>query len=99
LPFLENCFKHGASKQIGQCWINMDLSVEGNTLYLKLVNGSSNDDGEQQLNEGIGLINVQKRMNLLYPNAHKLKTYCCEDVFTVSLQLELNSLKQLDQKV
>ena len=99
LPFLENCFKHGASKQIGQCWINMDLAVEGNTLYLKLVNGSSNDGDEQQINEGIGLTNVQKRMNLLYPNAHKLKLIPGEDTFTVSLELELNSLKQIDQKV
>jgi LytS/YehU family sensor histidine kinase len=99
LPFVENCFKHGASKQIDLCWINMDLSVEENRLYFKLVNSNSNHDEQQQLNEGIGLSNVQRRMNLLYGGNHSLKLVAGEDTFTVSLQLELQSLKQIGQKV
>jgi sensor histidine kinase YesM len=99
LPFLENCFKHGTSKQIEQCWINMDLSIDKTILYLKLTNGSSDNTNQQQANDGIGLNNVQKRLNLLYPNAHKLKLIPGDGTFTVSLQLELNALHQIEQKI
>jgi hypothetical protein len=35
LPFLENAFKHGTSKQIDQCWISLDLSLEGLTYEIQ----------------------------------------------------------------
>lgn len=99
LPFLENCFKHGASKQLNHCWINMDLSAEENTLYMLLTNGKANNNDPQPANEGIGLSNVRKRLNLLYPNTHRLKLIPGEDTFTVSLQLELKSLERIEQTI
>jgi sensor histidine kinase YesM len=99
LPFLENCFKHGASKQLDHCWINMDLSAEENTLYLLLTNGNVNTNDRPPATEGIGLSNVRKRLNLLYPKAHHLKLIPGEDTFTVSLQLELKSLERIEQMI
>jgi len=100
LPFLENCFKHGSSKRIDQCWINVDLSVEGEFLYLKLTNGNSNiNEQAPEVTEGFGLTNVKKRLNLLYPGAYSLKLISSEDSFTVSMKLELRSLKVIDKKM
>ncbi len=38
LPFLENAFKHGTSRQIDQCWISLNLAMEDNTMHFKLIN-------------------------------------------------------------
>ena len=38
LPFLENSFKHGASEQIDQCWISLDIAVSGDIFHMKLIN-------------------------------------------------------------
>ncbi len=91
LPFIENSFKHGASEQLEQCWISLDLFVEKEELFFKLVNGYTkheNTDGDRQ---GIGLENVRRRLELLYPNDHELKITADDDTYTVSLQLNLES--------
>jgi sensor histidine kinase YesM len=41
-------------------------------------------------NEGIGLANVRKRLNLLYPSKHELKIFDTGDVFEVKLTLDLS---------
>jgi len=97
LPFVENAFKHGASKQIDHSWINIDVSVEENKLYFKLSNGVAANRENAAGNKGIGLANVKKRLALLYPGKHNLKILEGEETFTVSLQLELGSLPSLEQ--
>ncbi len=100
LPFFENSFKHGSSKCIDQCWINVDLSVEGEFLYLKLTNSNPKfHEPLEQIIDGIGLTNVKKRLNLLYPDAYCLKLISGEDTFTVSMELELKSLKVIEKKM
>jgi hypothetical protein len=93
LPFLENSFKHGASEQLDQAWIGFDLSVRGNTMKMKLVNGISAEispfSPENGLHGGIGLQNVQKRLSLLYPNQHELKIIQEDETFIVSLTVQL----------
>ena len=50
---------------------------------------SSND----YLEKGIGLLNVKKRLKLLYPEAHKLKIDENENIFKVELSIDLNKLE------
>jgi sensor histidine kinase YesM len=92
LPFLENSFKHGANEMIDQAWISLDLSVHGDTLKFKLINGRSpdGDGGNHAWSSHIGLQNVKKRLQLIYPNAHELRITEDDDTFVVSLTLELD---------
>jgi sensor histidine kinase YesM len=95
MPFLENSFKHGASDQLEQAWISLELVVEGKHLRMKLMNGllSTEESGEivgQRTAGGIGLENVKKRLNLVYPQRHELKILQEEEIFMVSLVLELD---------
>jgi sensor histidine kinase YesM len=96
LPFLENAFKHGTSRQIDQCWINFDLSLKGNKMHFKLVNSIEPEwelhDGGPG-NRGIGLGNVNKRLDLLYPGEHLLETLKMDEVFVVNLELFLEQLE------
>lgn len=96
LPLVENAFKHGASEQIGQAWINMDLRVKNNALKFKISNSKPEaaqpDDRPHHVS--IGLANVRKRLEILYPSAHHLKIMDDEDVFAVILDIDLD--KRLD---
>ena len=97
LPLVENCFKHGLSNMIEQPWISLRIHLEGGSLVLKLVNGKPVGYTNEETTSGIGLGNVRKRLELLYPQKHFLKITDEEDVFIVDLKLELEkrNIKEL----
>lgn len=95
LPFLENAFKHGTSKQIDQCWISFDLSINNFEMRFKLINSIAALRNSKDSNfRGIGLHNVQKRLELLYPGKYKLDLEKLEEAFVVNLDLQLEPLEQ-----
>ena len=96
IPFLENAFKHGTSEQLEQAWIFLDLAVDDNVLTFKLVNSRDADAGTVNAKAvgttsvgGIGLQNVRKRLELLYPNRYGLQIQPEEETFLVDLALRL----------
>ncbi|RCR71611.1 sensor histidine kinase [Larkinella punicea] len=89
IPFLENAFKHGTSEQLEQAWIFLDLSVDDHVLTFKLVNSRDADSFAPSAVGGIGLQNVQKRLELLYPGRYELKIQPEEETFLVDLTLRL----------
>jgi hypothetical protein len=100
LPLIENCFKHGASKMMDNSWINIQAEVKENILNIKLINGKPDHVPSDKVHNGIGLSNVRKRLELLYPNKHDLKILLEADLFVVALKLELQTaplLKQIEQ--
>lgn len=87
LPFLENAFKHGTSEQLEKPWLSVDVSVKKYTMRCKIVNSKNN---YVPLSEnGIGIQNVKKRLEFLYPENYELKMNDEGDFFVVSLLLEL----------
>lgn len=93
LPFLENAFKHGTSEQLEKSWLSMDISVKQNVLRCKIANSKNDFQGLQNelLNtKGIGIENVKKRLDYLYPGKHELKLKDEGDFFVVSLLLDLS---------
>jgi LytS/YehU family sensor histidine kinase len=95
LPFLENSFKHGANEMIEQAWITLDLQINETALRLKLINGRAIDHNNPN-SMHMGLQNVKKRLQLLYPNAHELRITEDADTFVVSLAIELGSIKLIE---
>ena len=97
LPFVENCFKHGASNMLEHPWVSLHVSIRNDILHMKLLNGKS------QANEshatGIGLKNVQERLGLLYPGKHELQIMEEPDVFIVNLKAALDALPVTSQTV
>ena len=90
IPFVENCFKHGASKMLEEPWIKMRIAVDGDNLLFELSN-SNPSQITLNLNKGIGLCNVQKRLELLYPKKHYLDLERKEDSFSVKMKLPLQN--------
>ncbi|MBD1387199.1 histidine kinase [Mucilaginibacter rigui] len=94
LPFIENAFKHGASETTGQVWVNVDIAVRDNWVKLKVANNNPPKNTPGDMGAGIGLSNVIKRLNLLYPGTHYLKIMDEEDTFLIVLDVEMSPVVQ-----
>ena len=93
LPFIENCFKHGTSRMLEQPWINLEISLQGKEMTMKLMNGKVSTNGADH-KQGIGIENVAKRLKLIYPGKHDLYITSDEEVFIVNLKIELEHKKE-----
>ena len=91
LPLVENCFKHGTSHMLEQPWLNLQVTLEQNRMYVKLMNGKINEVPNNN-HIGIGISNVRKRLDLLYAGKHELTITDEEDVFIVNLWLQLEAM-------
>ena len=85
VPFIENAFKHGISYR-EKSFISLSMLITRDSVTFKCFNSKvkKNGDGEKE-NSGIGLENVSKRLNLLFPGKHDLKISSTEDTFEVLL--------------
>ena len=90
-PFIENAFKHGTAEQLGKVWMSIDLSVKKDQLYFKIINSCDNRFLPVSEKQGIGIKNVRKRLELLYPGKFELQNGTENDVYIVSLALELHA--------
>jgi sensor histidine kinase YesM len=87
LPFIENSFRQ-CNSLAEQSWINLELCIEDNILTMKLMNGVDIDKTEPAtLSDEI--INVQKRLQLLYPANHELKMYTEQEICMTFLKINL----------
>ena len=93
IPFLENSFKHGIDHQLNSGYVRINLDIKEKVIYLKVVNSMPSNaeltEGQQKVG-GIGLTNVRRRLNILYPKKHKLTIHKTEDEFVVQLQLKID---------
>lgn len=90
LPFVENAFKHGASHMLEQPWVNLHITLSNDCLKMKLLNAKLPVSAPDSAS-GIGIQNVQQRLELLYPGKHVLEITNDEEVFIVHLKLQLES--------
>jgi sensor histidine kinase YesM len=89
IPFIENAFKHGLG-HIEKPEIYIDLYTKNDLLYFSTRNKFNPASKEiKDKTSGIGLANVKRRLNLLYPERHNLLITDNDNWFTVSLQINL----------
>ena len=90
ITFLENAFKHGVKGDVGATFIKLKIGLKGNCLNFLLENNKGRADVvEKNDNKGLGLGNVKRRLELLYPGRHKLDIQDRGNDFIVTLQLQL----------
>ena len=95
IPFVENAFKHGPGKEEGHSHIQIALSIVANTLHFKVRNTYSQSAMSKEIRSGIGLINVQKRLKLIYPNQFDLQINK-SDWFEIDLTLTLSKRTKIE---
>lgn len=92
IPFVENAIKHGAQSTNQQSTIDISVTIENSSLHFCAVNSKPKVMPIAK-REGLGLENVKRRLNLLYPNAHVLDIANLENEYKVNLTISLVDTK------
>ncbi|MEK7200501.1 MAG: GHKL domain-containing protein, partial [Bacteroidota bacterium] len=87
IPFVENAFKYGVSTKESSN-INIEIKTRGNTICFTAVNYIVPTENNLMENTGIGINNVKRRLELMYPGKHSLTTSQKDNYYTVQLEIE-----------
>lgn len=87
--YIENAFKYGL-KSDGEQFLYLEIKIENDQLYFCIEN-DKDKTLENNIFGGIGITNASKRLQLLYPEKHKLNIENLETKFKVTLQIDLKT--------
>lgn len=91
IVFIENAFKHSTASLSDKIIIDIQITLtENGRLEFYCKNNHQLESNTENLSKGIGLENVRKRLELLYPDAHELSIFHDENWYEIKLQLDLN---------
>lgn len=92
IVFIENAFKHSQSGQSSDIEIDMSVKLNNSTLEFRCKNNYQSGFSLDSVAKGIGLKNVRKRLELLYPKKHILEIKETDNAYNVYLRLELEEV-------
>ena len=89
ITFVENAFKHGVNSTINASWVRISASVQDTTLTFIVKNSKPGKLRQETVQGGIGLVNVRRRLDLLYPERYQLTVQNLPSHYIVNLTLVL----------
>ena len=89
LSIVENAFKHGAGEDSGSPKIKISLTQEEDSLSFSVFNTTIPEQHQTSKN-AIGMKNIRKQLDLLYPNAHTITIHEDNNSFMVSITLNIS---------
>ena len=94
LTFLENAFKHGVSQEINTAKIELTITTTPHTIEFSIENTkpAQSKISVDNSRDAIGLQNIKKQLNLLYPNNYKLDIKDSSDTYSVTLKITPNAI-------
>lgn len=87
LTFIENAFKHGVSQELKEALIKIKISLEGDQIVFYIENSKSQAPVENNDQNCIGLSNVKKQLELLYPGNYSLEIKDEKKLYKLTLKL------------
>jgi two-component system, LytTR family, sensor kinase len=95
VPLIENAFKHGIGTQPETKSINLLIDGSNDQVHFKLENtkGKTSNLKKNSTKGGIGIENVKKRLELLYPDKHEFRITNSETAFIVDITIVTSSEK------
>ncbi|WP_159025712.1 sensor histidine kinase [Aquimarina sp. Aq78] len=90
IPFVENTFKHGNIEDTKNGFIDILLTTEANNITFKVKN-SYKPKKSVDASSGIGILNVKRRLELIYPNKHELEINKQKEFYNVNLIIRLEN--------
>lgn len=85
ISIVENCFKHSLNSNL--FFVHINLTIENQLLFFETENSIGSSPAINSI--GIGMDNIQRRLNLQYPDRHKLETFPFTNKYRLKLQIEL----------
>jgi hypothetical protein len=86
LPFVENAFKYGISTH-QDCLIKIQLTVKKGELIFQTENRVFQEKLSREYSTGTGLTNLRRRLEILYPNRHWIRTETVGSTFFADLTI------------
>lgn len=92
IPFLENSFKHGLNSSISEGYVEAVLNIKEDSIHFHIENSKAQSMPRQmhKRSGGIGLVNVKRRLNILYPEKYDLTLSDNPNAYHVDLKIELD---------
>jgi sensor histidine kinase YesM len=90
ITFFENSFKHGLSQSITEGFVECLLYTEDNSIDFTIQNSKTQEKDERYFQGGIGLVNVKRRLELIYPDKYILDIHETDEIYLVNLKIDLN---------
>lgn len=90
ITFVENAYKYGVAEEQKDSFLDIQLSVNKNEIQFRAVNSKSVTMLNNKSLAGTDLLNVKKRLELLYPSRHRLTIKDSPHHYAVSLDIQLN---------
>ncbi|MEL6989342.1 MAG: sensor histidine kinase, partial [Bacteroidota bacterium] len=92
IPFLENSFKHGLNSSITEGYVEAVLNIEEDNVHFHIENSKAPSMPRQihKKSGGIGLVNVKRRLNILYPERYDLTLSDSPNAYRVDLKIDLD---------
>lgn len=91
IPFVENAFKHSNIERGLDSFIHIEVSVtDENKINFIVKNSMPKQNIVKDTVGGIGLLNVKKRLSILYPEKHSLNIYKDKDIYGIKLTIQLD---------
>jgi LytS/YehU family sensor histidine kinase len=87
LPLVENSFKYGIKGDISNTFIRMELKQKKDEFIFDIENNYSENLLGTNEHSGLGLENIKKNLEIVYPKSHELKISKTNDNFKVVLKL------------
>ena len=84
---LENAFKHGVEKMTEDAYIHLELKANASKIYFTIENNFEEQKSKKE--KGIGLDNLKKRLDHMYPNQYELIIDEEEPIYRTSLNMKL----------
>ncbi|MGW9686273.1 sensor histidine kinase [Flagellimonas sp. 2504JD1-5] len=93
IPFVENAVKHGAHSTNEQSEITVVAAIKSAVFHFQITNSKPSNYTTLD-RKGLGLENVRRRLNLLYPNSHTLEIKDTEKAYYVNLSIDLKQTQE-----
>ncbi len=89
IPFVENAFKHSKVEDRSYGWIRITLQTADDQIVFTVENSMPDATYTKDQAGGIGLSNVRRQLELLYPGRHDLNIEPGPEVFSIRLKLDV----------
>ncbi len=89
IPIVENCFKHTNFDSGEEAYVKITIHIQNTELIFSTVNTKDIYDQQKDATGGVGLENIKKRLDMIYPAKHNINISNQENLFKLELKILL----------
>ena len=89
ISLVENAFKHGVNARYPS-FVRVGLRLDGDKLVFNCENSLFEKQGSDHIGSGIGLENMKRRLELLYPGKYTYTQSSTDDKYSVVVTLDIS---------